>query len=182
MDKGTYTGRRVNFSKYAVSSFTPHLFTGDVRAGLGCGFAALALLTGTAPEVIAAKRRSSHCSDDFMLRYLRGKGIRTLQLTQCNLSSSQQSIRVDHVLLLSQLFRRNEGTWIVLFNDWGYHNFQLYSMGTLSFINKPLLSAYVVCHPRWRLHVPPVRPARPGRSAKGVIASRSLFPNRSKTQ
>ncbi len=126
---GTYTGRHVNFNNFAVSSFNPHLFTGDVRAGLGCGFSALALLTGTAPEVIAAKRRSIHCSDAFMLRYLRGNGFQTLQLTQCNLSLAKRAIRVDHVLLLSQLFQRNEGTWIVQFNNLAFHNLQCYIAG-----------------------------------------------------
>ncbi len=138
MEKGSYTGGRVNFENYTVSVFNPHLFTGEVRARLGCGVSALALLTGVAPEIIGRRRRSTHCSDDFMLRHLRGKGFRTFQLTQCNLSSAKSDIRAGHVLLLSQLFRRNEGTWIVLFNDWCYHNFQLYSLDPLSFKASPL--------------------------------------------
>ncbi len=182
MHRGTYTGRRVSFNKFAVSSFNPHVFAGEGRARLGCGFSALALLTGIPPEVIAAKRRSNHCSDAFMLRYLRAKGFRTLQLTQCNLSCARDPIRVDHVVLLSQLFRRNEGTWIVQFDNWAFHNFQLYSLDVFSFLNKPLLSAYVVCHPRWRQHVAPARPTGRSLSPKGVIAWKALFPSNTGAQ
>lgn len=48
--KGSYKGRRVDFAGYAVSCFTPHLFCGEFRKTLGCGAAALALLTGVSPE------------------------------------------------------------------------------------------------------------------------------------
>jgi hypothetical protein len=141
----------VDFADYAASFFNPYLFTGSVRSSLGCGISALALLSGTLPEVIAARRRSNHCSDDFMLRFLRAKGFQTLRLTQCNVSVAKSSIGAEHVLLLSQLFRRNEGTWVVLFNGSCYHNFDQYLLKELSFLNKPILSAYVVVHPRWKV-------------------------------
>ena len=56
---------------------------------------------------------------------------------------------MDHVLLISQLFRREEGTWGIVFGDFYFHNFGIYSLSTLSLLKKPLLSAYMVIHPKW---------------------------------
>jgi hypothetical protein len=152
VEKGYYKGRRVDFSKFAASCFNPFLFAGSARSRLGCGASALALLTGTAPEAIIAKKRGTHYSDDFMMRFLRGKGFRVLLLTLCNLSSATANIGAAHVLLISQLFRKNEGTWGVIFNGLYYHNFESYLLETLCFINKPILSAYLVAHPRWQMN------------------------------
>lgn len=160
MKQGSYKGRRVDFSTYAASCFNPFLFAGPVRSRLGCGATALALLTGVAPETITAKKRGSHYSDDFMVRFLRARGFRVLLLTLCNLSSAKADIGTAQVLLLSQLFRKNEGTWGVIFNGEYYHNFEGYSLTVLSFINKPILSAYLVAHPKWQRNPPPsVKPS-----------------------
>jgi hypothetical protein len=153
VDRGTYKGRRVDFTSYATSLFNPFLFTGAFRSRLGCGASALALLTGTPPESIVRRKRDTHCSDEFMLHFLRRKGYRTLRLTQCNISLAESNLDATHVLLISQLFRRNEGTWVVIHNSKCYHNFESYSLEELSFVNKPILSAHVVIHPRWQMHV-----------------------------
>jgi hypothetical protein len=153
VDKGTYRGRRVDFSIYATSLFNPFLFTGPVRPKLGCGACALALLTGTPPEIIVQRKRDTHCSDEFMLRFLHRDGYRTLRLTQCNVSLARSNIGATHVLLLSQLLQKNEGTWVVIHNGKCYHNFESYSLEELSFVNKPILSAHIVIHPRWQIHV-----------------------------
>lgn len=148
MYKGTYTGRRVDFSNYAVSFFNPYFFTGEVRSRLGCGPAALALLTGLPPELING---GGHMPDAFVLRFLRARGYSVLPLTQCNVSASNQSIGANHVVLFSQLLRKNEGTWGVLFGEHYYHNFDEYAVSSLSLLNNPILTAYLVAHPRWRL-------------------------------
>jgi hypothetical protein len=150
VEKGSYRGRRVDFSNYAASFFNPYLFSGSARSVVGCGASALALLTGTAPEAIAKKNRGAHYSDGFMVRFLRDQRFRVLRLTLCNLSAATPKIGTAHVVLLSQLFRRNEGTWGVIFNWTYYHNFQNYALDALSFLNKPILSAYLVAHPKWQ--------------------------------
>jgi hypothetical protein len=69
----------------------------------------------------------------------------------------------DHVLLLSQLFTSLEGTWGVIHGNAYYHNFDMYELSALAFVNKPILSAYVVVHPAWRLtqtERPKVKPPR----------------------
>jgi hypothetical protein len=148
MEKGRYTGRRVDFSAYAVSCFKPHLF--QVRAGLGCGATALALLTGATPDQIALRNGSKHYSDRFMRRFLREHGFELLLLTQCRVSAALTRIGAGHVVLVSQLILRNEGTWGVFYNNFFFHNFDIYSVDALSCVNKPILSAYLVTHPRWR--------------------------------
>jgi hypothetical protein len=139
----------VDFSRYATSCFNPFLFRAANHAVVGCGASALGLLTGIPPAKFAAKNQD-HYPDEFMLRCLRRHGFRVLRLTQCNLSQNTSGVNSRHVLLLSQLFQENEATWIVLFNGVCYHNFDVYSLEALSFINKPLLSAYVVFHPTWQ--------------------------------
>jgi hypothetical protein len=130
--------------------FNPYLYTGSIRGRLGCGVTALALLTGIAPENISCKDRCGHHPDEFMVDFLRNAGYEVLELTLCNLSTGSTLIDREHVILLSQLFRKNEATWGVIHNGWYYHNFTIYSVETLSFLNKPILSAYLVLHPRWR--------------------------------
>lgn len=154
MDQGSYTKRRVDFTPFAASFFNPHLYTGSARSRVGCGATALSLLTGHPPEEIAAKRKAAHYSDEFMLRFLAKNGFRTLRLTLCNVSSADHEIGPEYVILLSQLFQKNEGTWGVIFRSNYFHNFALYTLDSLSFVNKPILSAYLVLHPTWRIDRP----------------------------
>lgn len=156
---GRNPGRRVDFSKYAASCFTPFLYNSPVRRLLGCGATALALLSGIPPEQIAAKKRGAHYSDRFMVRFLRGHCFRTLELSVGNRAAAKSQLGDSHCLLLSQWYRGDEGTWLVLHNGTCYHNFDMYSLDSLSFLRKPLLSAYLVMHPRWR------RPAKPPANA-----------------
>lgn len=159
MEKGKYHGRRVNLLKLASSFFTPCIFAGTTRASLGCGAVALSLMTGNKPEQIALKNKSGHYSDEFMVRYLRRRGYRVLPLTQCLVSTTGGQVRTDHVVLLSQLFRKNEGTWGVLYNEFYWHNYSPYNVDSLSFLNKPILSAILLAiingvFPEKKLYLP----------------------------
>jgi len=151
VEKGTYTRHRVDFSKLSVAFFNPFLFAGASRALCGCGAAALATLTGALPERIAARNGRAHYADDFMCRFLRKQGFTIVPLTLCKVSVAKTRLGNNHVLLLSQLFRRNEGTWGIIFNTTYYHNFQVYSLEALSLLNRPVLTAYVTWHPKWRV-------------------------------
>lgn len=150
MKKGSYKGRRVDFRCYAASCFNPHLFVGPFDARCGCGATALALLTGIAPRAIAAQNGSKHFADKFMVRFLRHKAYSVQELTLCNLSASGSEIGPEHVVLLCQMFCQKEATWGVMFNGNYFHNFEFYRLETLSLLNKPVLSAYVVGHSWWR--------------------------------
>ena len=150
MENGSYTARRVNFADYAAAFFNPFLFTADWRARLGCGASALSLLTGVLPEKVARENGDPHYSDAFMISFLRRRHYLVKELTLCRMSDGVGSIGRSHVILLSQLIRRNEATWGVIFNATYYHNFEWYTLDTLSLLNKPVVSAYLVLHPKWR--------------------------------
>lgn len=163
----------MDISPFAASFFAPHLFCGDVRSGLGCGASALALITGIAPEHIATKNGKAHYSDRFMTRFLRNRNYRLLRLTPDLVSRTKSEVGPDHVLLISQLFRQKEGTWGVVFGDAYYHNFSVYSLSNLSFLNKPILTAYLVLHPKWRLNASPQgsEPKLPAKSQRLSLGS-----------
>lgn len=154
MEVGRYTRHRVDFSKYSVAFFNPYLFAGYRRSLCGCGAGALAALTGVAPEIIAARNGSPHYADRFMRRFLRDRGFAVVPLTMCKLSDSKAALGSQNVILLSQLFRRNEATWGSIFGSIYVHNFDVYTLEALSFLNKPVLTAYVVSHPKWRTFMP----------------------------
>lgn len=151
MDKGTYTRRRVDFSKYAVAFFNPFLFAGASRAACGCGAAALATVTGILPERIAARNGRRHYADRFIRKVLSDQGFTIVPLNLCRVSAAKTRVGNSNVVILSQLFRRNEATWGIIFNSAYYHNFQVYNLEALSLLNRPVLTAYVLWHPKWRV-------------------------------
>jgi hypothetical protein len=126
----------------------------------------LALITGVAPEIIASQNGAAHYSDLFMTRFLKARNFRLLRLTPNLIAGAKTKIGADHVLLVSQLFRRGEGTWGVVFEDFFYHNFQTHVLSSLAFLNRPILSAYVVFHPKWRIDYETEKP-KPKSRTKG---------------
>jgi len=177
----TQKRRRVDFfSPFVASVFAPHLFSVQNQVGMGCGACTLALITGIAPETISAENGKDHYSDRFMRRFLTARNYRLLRLTPDLLSRAKSPIGSDHVILICQLYRRNEATWGVVHAGAYYHNFSIYLLSTLSFLNKPIVSAYLVCHPKWRVKTAPEL-ARPNvtnnskRMALKTIRQRSQF-------
>jgi hypothetical protein len=148
----------VDFSPFAASFFAPHLFSGAARSQLGCGASALALITGVAPEIISAQNGGTHFSDQFMIRFLRARKFRTLRLTPRMVTGAGTKIVPNHVLLVSQWFRPGEGTWGVVYEDFYYHNFEGYVLSSLAFLNKPIMSAHLVIHPKWRINCSATKP------------------------
>ena len=133
-----------------ASAFTPHFFLSPDRARLGCGATALAALTGVEPELIAFENGARHYPDRFMVRFLRAHGFRTLRLSRSVLVDKGYGLGFEHVLLVSQQLTREEGTWGIIFGDTYVHNFETYRLSTFWLLRKPLMSAYVIFHPRWR--------------------------------
>lgn len=165
----------MDFSRYATACFNPFLFSSRENASGGCGASALGLLTGIRPANFTPKNGVKHYSDSYMLFCLRHHGFRVFRLTQCNLSHATSGVSDRHVLLLSQLFRKKEATWIVLFNSICYHNFDAYSLEALSFINKPLLSAYVLYHPKWQMTSgTPVKPLPMSKASRSGVSWASI--------
>jgi hypothetical protein len=157
--------RRVDLRPFAASVFAPHLFTGDRQPRAGCGATALALITGATPENIATENGAGHYSDRFMTRFLRARGYHTLRFTPGIATCAEAPVGGNHVLLISQLFKPTEGTWGVIFGDLYYHNFEIYSLSALSFLNKPIMSVYLVIHPQWKIDSPAKHPKLPGQAS-----------------
>jgi hypothetical protein len=86
-----------------------------------------------------------------MTRFLRARNFRTLRLTPRMVTGARTKIGAGHVMLVSQLFRPGEGTWGVVYADFYYHNFDVFALSALAFLNKPIMSAYLVIHPKWRI-------------------------------
>jgi len=150
METGSYCGRRLNFESYSAYCFRPYLFTDEVRGKFGCGASALALLTGALPESIARENNSTHYPDQFMVRFLRRHGFDVQKLTQANIANALSGIENNHVLLLSQMYRKREATWGVVMNGWYFHNFEIYFLNSLTLLRKPVVSAYLIRHTTWR--------------------------------
>jgi hypothetical protein len=184
VEKGTYTRRRVDFSKYSVAFFNPYLFADAKKASCGCGAVALSTLTGILPERLALRNGDRHYSDRFMQKVLREQGFTVVPLSLCTVSIAKARLANNNVLLLSQLFRRNEATWGVVFNSMYYHNYQAYNLEVLSFLNKPVLTAYALWHPKWLVFPFPSKRqtevkksivrARPTKSLLGGSLNRAL--------
>jgi hypothetical protein len=148
MGNGPY--RRRTVESLAAVCFEPHLFSGLERSKVCCGASALALITGIPPETIAKQHtRSNHFPDRFMLKFLRKHGFSLHKITT-DLVINGGKITDAHVVLISQLLRKGEGTWGVMFGGIFWHNFDIYAVNGLSLINQPMLTAYVVAHPKYR--------------------------------
>ena len=155
LPKGRYKKVITDFNQYAVEWFAPTIFKKDMYA-CGCGRTALATIIGLNPELVpdgVGKHR--HFSDKFMVGYLRRAGYKVIPCTQCDMTQRadviMNEITDDHVVLISQLMVKNEASWSVTYGGLAYHNFYITRLHGLDFLNKPLLSAYVVFHPKWRI-------------------------------
>ena len=155
LPKGKYKEVKIDFNKLSVEWFAPHLYRKDAYA-LGCGRTALTTLTGVSPDMIPiGKGEKHHYSDRFMVNFLRQRDYQVLPVTQCDMTQHSDvilhEITEDHVVLFSQLMIKNEASWSVTYGGLVYHNFYVTRLHGMEFLNKPLLSAYVIFHPKWRM-------------------------------
>jgi hypothetical protein len=154
---GFYTKRPVTLYSYRVSKFK---FPSDdlVFKSGGCGANALSVLTRISPTVIERANKNwgrSHYNDRFMVGFLRQKGYTVIPITKALVSQGKNPldvgnrIRRDHVLLVSQLYLEDEASWVVLYDGNLMHNFQEAPIYPLEFINRPILTAYLIYHRKW---------------------------------
>jgi hypothetical protein len=142
-----------------------HTCLPGLRGPAWAAASALALITGVAPEIISSKNAGDHYSDTFMIGFLRARSFETLRLTPKMVSGAKTKIGPDHVLLLS-VRCAGEGTWGVVYADHYYHNFECYVLSSLAFLNRPVMSAYLVIHPKWRINYVAEKP-KPRATAQG---------------
>lgn len=154
MLKGKYKGKSVNYDSLRTYLFIPHLYDPALYGRAGCGATALSLLTGKHPwDIQDLNKRREHYSDRFMLKYLKDHRFDIQPITQKGVTNYRYvcyPITKEHVLLVSQLMAKREATWIVYHRGIGYHNFVPGSTELLDFVNKPILTAYILTHPTWK--------------------------------
>lgn len=152
MENGVYNKRKFDWSTMEITRFTPHLWHN--REFYGCGATALSLITGVPPEEIKNTnwKQKNHWKDTFMVKFLKQCGCKVRELTKCNINSDTGQFFSDkisnrHVILMSQLVGKKTATWAVVHNKIYYHNFQTHSFDTMSLLNSPTLTCYVVVPP-----------------------------------
>ena len=88
-----------------------------------------------------------------MVGFLRRHKFSVLEITRRNVTNSdniERPIGKHHVVLAKLKFVIGEASWVVIFQDKVYHNFEIVPLTGYELINHPILSAYVVFHKSWR--------------------------------
>ncbi len=145
---GRYRRQSIDISQYKVNEFIPAADTGWG----GCGATAISLLTGIRVNRLERGHTGIHFSDQWMVTQLRKRGYTTVPLRWKEFNSDHliyYPITPNHVLLVSQLMFKREASWLVYYNGDAYHNFQKLTMHPYDLLNKPILTAYIVWHPKW---------------------------------
>lgn len=155
MEVGVYNKKPIDFDVYRLPNFKFKKTGPWGIRGYGCGANALTALTGAPPWLTQELNGYSRdFKDRFMLDFLEDLGFKTIPITQCEMSVGQgesimSKIKRDHLLLVSQLFSKNEGTWTVAYKGKLVHNFEINPIYPLEFVNRPILTAYVVFHKKF---------------------------------
>jgi len=152
MLKGKYK-KRADYTHLRAFLFNPALYCPTMYGEAGCGATALSLLTGDHPFNIRDLNKSEkHYPDRFMLKYLTDRFYTVVPITQRGVTSCASDcypVTSNHIILASQLMVKREASWVVYHRNLGYHNFTVGSVQNLDFINKPILTAYIIHHPRF---------------------------------
>ena len=151
MERGSYA-KKINFEAFKVTKFTPHIYGKGIYQMCGCGASTLALITGENPLVIAKKR---DWTSRFMCSYLRQRNFKVAKLTERNVTNFKEvsyPIRRNHVILATIKYIKGEASWVIIYNDMLYHNFEIIPFESYELINHPLMTAFLLYHKDWVNH------------------------------
>jgi hypothetical protein len=153
MEAGNYK-HYPKWSKYEVDMLPLYMYNPTTYGNYGCGSTALSIITGINPVKIQIANKNRHYSDEFMLKYLRQHKIKCIKMTKCNLTNQkdwQYPINARHVLLVSQLVKKAEATWKIIYQGISHHNFLPSTFSVTSMLNNPVCSSYVLFKPEWKV-------------------------------
>ncbi len=149
----------IDFSQYTVNKFVPHLYDRlSYESISGCGACALATLTGDNPLNIKKKNKNKdHFSDRFIKNYLEKNGFKVIRIKKKDIinrpitNSFKEQIHDNHVLLTSQQLTKKNASWMIYWNNLVIHNFSIIKQRPFDAINFPILSSYLLYHPKYRV-------------------------------
>ena len=154
LEIGAHTKTAIPFDSYAAPNFSiPRSSTRGIK---NCWAHALFNLTGKRHK---KDFYSITLTNDQMIAFLRRNGITVRALSICNTLSDvigevANNLRNHHVILAKQLMfsdgRYTEASWIVLHNGKMYHNDEVLTPHPLEFLNRPIIKAWLLCHPKWK--------------------------------
>lgn len=152
--------RKVNWEDYCANNFQPFLPSCSKAFSWRplwktCGTTILSLITGLNPGKIESclPKGRSHWSDTSITDFLQKRNYKTIQLTRLLVTNTyweNYPIHRDHVLILNVLMDKEEASYFLLFDNVLYHNFSSVHFNNYFFINKPLQSAILVWHKKWK--------------------------------
>lgn len=153
MKKGNYGNSNTDFQKLKVSKPNFTFWNRIDYAGKGCGQTALGFLTGEFPKT----KDNTPINDRAMRCFLRRHGISSYEINRSNLTNRRKDekelslkIQDNNVLLVSLVMKKNESSWVVIYNNLMVHNFEITGMSYLYNINYPWRSGYVLFKEEWR--------------------------------
>ena len=155
MKVGFYSKHPKDYDSFEVPLFKFPNVNPFAHCG-GCGASALRNLGCDPFEVRLLHGSSRKFSDKFMVNFLRKKGYKVIPITQClvsntpNIRPSDNIIRHSHVVLMCQLYHKNEASWTVAYQGELMHNNEVTELYPMEFVNRPILSAYMIFHPAWK--------------------------------
>jgi len=156
MENGTYSRRTVDLTKWEIKKFVPFLFDSSLYGSIGCGYSVISTLTGESPFSLKKKNKNSeHCSDEFVIKRIKLKGFKVLPITKCLVSNTKSDYIYDkikdyHCLLMSQLYKKAEASWTISVFGKIYHNYMAYDLKPLEFVNRPIVSAFLISRKDWK--------------------------------
>ncbi|PWU16680.1 MAG: hypothetical protein C5B49_10195 [Bdellovibrio sp.] len=147
--------QKINWKLFETHSFL--LRESDEEYG-GCGGSALGALTGRPAREIRKLRRDEHWPTHTMRMYLQKQRSIMLPVTINNIAGAYSlkdhlnipKITNKHVLLLCHSYCKEESTWVVVYNNFEFHNGDITQLRPLDFLNYPIEDAYVIWHPSWK--------------------------------
>lgn len=159
MKIGSYKEKKINFNEWEVSKLPITLWNKNDYAHVGCGYNLLASLVNKERpyRIRDINQRRVSCEKRFFLSYLRKNGFKVLELSKCNLSNKKKEVltlmgdvNARHVLVTTQLLKKNEASYFLSHDNWVYHNNHIYRQEFLDLINFPIHEAFLVTHPDYR--------------------------------
>lgn len=154
MELGRYKKKPLDFKKCLVTR--PRLtFFDKFHSVFGCGPCAASTLTGIRPEKISKiNKDKDHFSDKLMITFLESQNFKVIPLTIAELSNSsyvENNITRNHLLLLSQMYSKNQASWTILLNnEYIIHNFEIQKLFGDEFIQRPILTSYILFKKSWK--------------------------------